>query len=295
MMANPRYCGNCGWQATPDARVCGNCGQALTPASGWDTWVPTTPLMPGQSAAPSDPNGVLYPSDAPTLYSPSAASAAGGYAAPPPYEPAYPPAPSVPAAPPLAAPYSAARPAARPRGCAARVGRAVFTLLLVLAILAGVGVGAWALFVRPAIHAQADGALRHGLNLVVDQAAAHIESLPSPPNGTYRIPGSLLNDTLQNKLPANAPVKDVQLRLANGYMSISYQIAGRPGSIKTQLYAEDGGVHARNTTVYGPLKLIESGSELQAALNDALTRLPPDLPITSVRAENDALYLTTES
>jgi hypothetical protein len=171
----------------------------------------------------------------------------------------------------------------------------MFTLLLVLVILASVGVGAWALFIRPAIHAQVDGALRHGLNLVVDQAAAHIESLPTPPNGTYRIPGSLLNDTLLNKLPSNAPMKDVQLRLTNGYMSINYTFAGRLGGIKTQLYAEDGGVHARNTTVYGPLKLIESGPELQAALNDALSRLPADLPITSVRAENDALYLTTES
>jgi hypothetical protein len=272
-MAPPAVtCARCGWQNEPTARMCGGCGQPLRSS------------LPGEGQPYTSTDTMPYSGEAETLYAPPAV---------PPDLPQ-----SVVSRPPGGTASSPAWPEAGARSRAGsqatkglRWWRAPLILLLVLGLLVGTSLGAWALIVRPIVHVQVDGALRGALDRAVDQAAAAMQNAPPVPSGEYHIDLADLNAAIQRELPTDMPLKNVALSFANGRARVSYTLLGRASFVYTTFFAASGRVMARNTTVFGALKLVETGPELQAAVNDAFARLPATLDVTEVRVANGALYV----
>jgi len=276
MSPEPLVCARCGWRNEATARMCGGCGRplrALDPAA-------TTAVHP---IAP-DAVDVAFPY-APTSYSASAQTA---------YTPAE------------RAPYAASstltpsrwpdtggattpRPASlsprRPRGWA----RALVVFLVVLLVLAGGVFGAWALIIRPAAHQTVDSSLRAALDDAVQTATANITIVP---NGQYTLPAAAFDAEIQRQLPADSHISDTHLDFTRDGVRVTYRFFGRPGSITTHLPASDGHVVARGTTVADVLSLVESGDEMEATLNEALSRLPSRYRVSSIRTANHALIVS---
>ncbi|HEV2459219.1 MAG TPA: hypothetical protein VGS80_12745, partial [Ktedonobacterales bacterium] len=130
-MAPPAVtCARCGWQNEPTARMCGGCGQPLRSS------------LPGEGQPYTSTDTMPYSGEAETLYAPPAV---------PPDLPQ-----SVVSRPPGGTASSAAWPEAGARSRAGsqatkglRWWRAPLILLLVLGLLVGTSLGAWALIVRP--------------------------------------------------------------------------------------------------------------------------------------------------
>lgn len=276
-------CPACGWHNEPAARMCGGCGTVL----------PTLAAGTGRTVAlpsPAISAGSAGDNEA-TVVAPQAPPAPV-YGQPPPYVP---PA-TGPAAWTLTAPQAARTGgAAHARPPAGRGWRRLLVAVLVLAVLACAGLGAWNAAIRPALHAQVDGALSAALDSAADQMAARLSALPPGVGGTVEIPASLVNDLIQQRLPTDVPVHDVVLQFANGGVRVHYSLLGRPGTLVTQLGSVDGRLVARDTAVYGPLRLIETGPELQRTLAGALARLPHNVAISKARASGDSLFLTAHT
>jgi hypothetical protein len=263
-------CARCGWRNEATARMCGGCGRplrALDPAA-------TTAVHPvSPDAAYATGTRTAYaPAERPSPYAPpstltsSAPSRwpdAGGSTTP------RPPSPSP----------------RRPRGWA----RALVVFLVVLLVLAGGLLGAWALVIRPAVHTAVDSSLRAALDNAVQAATANITIVP---NGQYTLPAAAFDAEIQRQLPADSHISDAHLDFARDGVRVTYRFFGRPGSITTHLAASDGHVVARGTTVTDVLSLVESGNEMEATLNEALGRLPSRYRVTGIRAANHTLIVS---
>src|SRR5262249_43401352 len=145
------------------------------------------------------------------------------------------------------------------------------------------GLGAWSVVARPVLHERVDGALSAALDTAADNLSASLSALPPGGGGTAEIPAAEGNDLLAQHLPANVPVRDVVLRFANGGVRVHYSLLGRDGAVATQLSIVDGRLVAQDTAVFGPLRLVETGAELQHTLAEALARLPRSITISRLR------------
>ncbi len=255
MLNVEKRCARCGWQNEPTARMCGGCGMPL------DT--------PGATAS----------DDVTALPGPPRTS------------------PMAPGPTPLAPSADATTPAAWPRPGREHLAsgtpparawwRAPLIALVVVAVLAAASLGAWAFVVRPILHAQVDGALRGALGRVVEQIP------PNVPGDTYSVPASTLTNLLHQRLPADAPVSNVRVEFSgDGTMSVLYRVAGQNDSVTTHLVADHGRLHAQATTVNGLLSLVESGDEMEAALNGALSRISPQDTISGIAVHDNTLFIT---
>lgn len=277
-------CARCGWRNEATARMCGGCGRplrALDPAA-------TTAVHPvsQDTAFPSAPTS--YATGTRTAYAPAERS---------PYAPPStltsstltPSTPSTPSRWPDASGAMTPRPAAasprRSRGWA----RALVVFLVVLLILTGGLLSAWALVIRPAIHTAVDSSLRAALDNAVQAATANITIVP---NGQYTLPAAAFDAEIQRQLPTDSHISDTHLDFARDGVRVTFRFFGRPGSITTHLAASDGHVVARGTTVTDVLSLVESGNEMEATLNEALGRLPSRYRVTGIRAANHALIVS---
>ena len=286
--ANERVCPHCGWHNDAIARMCGGCGHPLPPpAYAPDAGTATLPgVMP--YASPVD--------DTPTVI------ASQRLAPPPdvPPHPAYRPgsAPAWPAstgrAPSVSAPRGAPRtaPVQRRGNC---LVRALVTLLVVVLLLGCCGIGTWSLVIRPPLHTQADHGIRTAVGAVVTEANNILGQLPPGEGGTARVPARLINDQLQSHLPAGLPFHDISLAFSGGSVVVHYTAAGRAGGLSAGLAAQGGRLVARTATVWGPLKLVESSSELLQAVRDELAGLTSSVAVTSVSTTNDILDVTVRA
>jgi len=175
--------------------------------------------------------------------------------------------------------------ARRPRGWA----RGLVVFLVVLLVLTGAVLGAWALVIRPAIHTVVDSSLRAALDNAVQAATADITVVP---NGQYTLPAAAFDAEMQRQLPADSHITDAHLDFTRDGVRVTYRFFGRPGSITTHLAAGDGHVVARGTTVADVLSLVESGNEMEATLNEALGRLPSRYRVTGIRTANHTLIVS---
>lgn len=269
-------CSRCGWEGKPGDRICGGCGQALYL---------------------SDPSYGTPPDYTPTVASP-------GQLAPPPLPPAtrtstwaMPEAPALPytaGTPTVAATHRVAQPYRAPtsgraasssHGCLRRtvLALAIATVLLVVLLACG-----WSAVIRPALHTAFDQHLRSAMT---DQ----IDKIPVLPDGfpaiTSTIPESVFNlqaSTSNN----NGDLKDVHFRLQPGVITMSYQLWGRPGIIRTHLAARHGRVFVQGTQVTGWLTQVENGSELQDAMNESLAQIPAQDYVESVILRDGTLTVT---
>jgi hypothetical protein len=190
-------------------------------------------------------------------------------------------------------------PSARRTNPAARVALIVGVVLLIIACVCA---GAWGLIIRPALHNQVDGAIRTQMDTLADQAsAALVAGIPDIQAKGGSFSGSIAATTLNDQIKASAspqnPVSNTQVSFADGQLKITFDSNNQQNSISTTLGTASGHLVARGTTVTGLISIIESGPELEAAINDALSRLPPNgqspnPQFTSVTLADDVLSYT---
>jgi hypothetical protein len=252
-------CAHCGWLNDPGARMCGGCGRPLVAS------VTNAPMKGGVPAdeATTDP-------EMQTVAAPRGRSTP---IAPPPL------------------------PTGRRMSPVARV----FLILgVVILILACVCAGAWGLMIRPALHNQVDGSIRNQMNFLAGQAnAALIDAIPRIQANNGNFVGSVAASTLNEQIAASpqSSVSNTHVSFANGQITITFDSSGQQNNITTTLGTASGHLVARGTTVTGLLALVESGPELESAINDALSKLPPNAQsanpqFSSVTLADDVLSYT---
>jgi len=249
-------CAYCGWQNEPSARMCGGCGRPLTSS--------------GMKAAMSS-GGV--PLDE-AITDPELQT--------------------------VAAPRGRATPVAPPLPSGRRVNPVarVFLILGVIALLiACICAGAWGLVIRPSLHNQVDTSVRAQMNNLADQANLALKGyipLIRANGGSYDglVLASKLNDDIKASESPQNPASNTHVSFAEGQLKITFDSNNQQNSISTTLATASGRLVARNTTVTGLIAIIESGPELEAAINDALSRLATDPQIKSVTLADDVLSFT---
>lgn len=272
MVPGEIVCAHCGWRNEVTARMCGGCGQPLRVSGAPAAHAALTQAVPIQTA----------PTQATAVYS----------------------AADVPPQAPYVAPYAAARApvwpgdgqspggAAAPPAARRSRWRVLIALLVTLCVLLAAGLGAWALVLRPALHAAVDGQLQRALDTAIEQATPAAANIPPGTRLSITISAADVNSDINSEL-GDVPVKNVQVHFrAGGYIITRYTLLGRDGGIVTQLVPlADGRVEAVNTTVTGPLKLVESSDEMTSTFDEALGRLPAQFQVSQITATNDALTI----
>lgn len=262
-MVNGGVCDKCGWQNTGPARLCGGCGRPLRQVGEQGDNARTVQL-PQSLGAPVAPV-------------PAAAGYSGPDTQPDHVRHEWP----VPAAGGVAA-------ASRRRASGLR---RLLSLVLTLAVMAGLLLGAWVVAIRPAIHGVVDGRVRSAL----DSGVSQIPNVPllaeiGPVNVHLR--AADVNDLLARELPADSPVSDPQVQFANGQVVVTFSAAGQQSQVTTRLIEVDGRLQATDTHVSCPLCLVESDAEMQSAVNDALSQLPSSYNVTRLSVSQDEINLT---
>jgi hypothetical protein len=156
----------------------------------------------------------------------------------------------------------------------------IFLIVLLVACAA-----AWAMLIRPAVHNQVDAEVRSSLASTIRQIPQNV-----PPD-EYAISAATVNANIQQQIPANSGVSSAQVHFQNGNVVLDYVYHGQSGAVTTQLVPVQGILVAQNTTVTGVLGWVESGDELQSALNDELPSVPSGYHVTGLRTANDTLYM----
>lgn len=257
MRSSEIACAHCGWRNESTARMCGGCGQPLLLAG-----MPVS----GAGSAP----------DAPTTFSPSYHGA--------PTQAATPLAPGI-------APWpSGSSAASTPRVKVAKrrpsvLKRALIVIGVVLFVLVFGSACAWAAVIRPVLHQAVDQQIRTELTRAIEQ-------VPTVPAFTYPITADAINAVLQSHPPSDPKLQQLSVHFIDGYLVLNYTYDGNGGSIKTQLYPSGGGVRARATVVDGPLAVVETGDEMEAALNAALAYWPKGNKVKDIQTHADALFIT---
>jgi hypothetical protein len=200
----------------------------------------------------------------------------------------------------VAAPRGRATPVARslPSGRRVNPVARVFLILGVLAlIIACICAGAWGLVIRPSLHNQVDTSVRTQMNNLADQAKAALQEavLPIRANGGSldgKVEADALNERIKASESPQNPASNTHVSFADGQLKITFDSNNQQNSISTILATSSGRLVARGTTVTGLIAIIESGPELEAAINDALSRLPPDPQFKSITLADDVLSYT---
>jgi type II secretory pathway component PulM len=196
---------------------------------------------------------------------------------------------------PVAPPISSARPT-NP------VARVLLILGVVIVILACVCAGGWGLIIRPSLHNQVDSSIRTQMNALADQAnAALSDAVPLIRARGGSLSSFVTADALNQQIKASesqqGAVTNTQVSFADGQIKITFDSNNQQNSVSTILATSSGRLVARGTTVTGLIATIESGPELEAAINDALSRLPPNAQsanpqFSSVTLADDVLSYT---
>lgn len=273
MVPGEIICARCGWQNELTARMCGGCGAPLrTPEPGSVNAYALPGATQAVNALPSAAS--FYSPEAPTTLTPT-----------PPDVPAmgmpprYGPPGAVGAWPGAAAP---AAPQTKPHANGRRI--AIITGAVLTALVIGL-LGAWALIIQPALHHTVDTQLRNALSTAVSEVPRNAAA------GTYAIGAGEVNAALQQLLPADAPIKNLQAQFSNGAIVFTYSFLGGKGSVTTQPYVNGGHLQAQGTTVNGLLSLFESGDQVQNAFNDALNGIPEQGKISSFTIRGNDIVL----
>lgn len=289
----PVTCMRCGWQNEPTARMCGGCGMPLRSSDPGATSNVDIVGNLESSALPNtpEPGNIAYPHDAPTAYAP--------YHDQPPQANAYSvPVVTAPSRQQGDAPATWAGPAVAGHSnkhmqtqARSPWWRIPLIVLVVLSVLVGSGLGAWAFIIRPPIHAQVDSSLRSSLNSAIEPVTARISQLPRGQTLQLTVSASEVDQQIQRHMPAGSSISDVRLHFANDSVQISYVLNGSVGAITTHLQITQGRLQAQATTVDYPLAFVEDGNEMEGAINDAFARLQVSITILAVGATNETLTL----
>jgi hypothetical protein len=275
-------CVQCGWQNEPSDRMCGGCGQPLFHAGS------TFGSSPDPAPTLASSRVVAPPPLSPV--SPETRTAAWSVQG---YPQQFSPQTSTVAATPLrAAPQfgSATVSQSQTKGgsCLARalIALAVAAVLSVVMMACG-----WAAVLRPALHRSLDQQLRSGL-------AAQVDKIPVIPVGYAPITQTITDAEFNQQARAGNPqndqgdMKDIRIHFLPGEVTMTYLLWGSPGKISTHIVAIRGRLLVQNTKVEGSLAQIETGDELEDALNSSLARLPAQDYVESIIVRNGKLTIT---
>lgn len=269
-----RRCPSCGWENEASARMCGGCGRPLRASSGgpagssysvgrYDARGPYGTYGQGTGGRAEFGDAEATDPDMPTVRD---------------YPPVQRYTPPVP-------PYPARRAAPRQTSVRRRSTSVAAIALVLIALLALLGVGAWSAAIRPQLHQQVDAVLRaQALSMV-----ATVNRVPAIPSTTVSLTGDQATANLQASVPSDVPLQNVQVSFQGGRTVVSFTTYGMNGTVSTQLVTANGRLAATNTTVDGPVGLVESGGELQDTLNAALGTLRHDVTIKQVSEQNNTL------
>lgn len=170
--------------------------------------------------------------------------------------------------------------ATKPRGKRKRA--LIITGSVLAALIIGL-IAAWALVVQPALHNTADSQIRSALSSVVSSVPGNVAP------GTYYVTQSDVNQQLQQLLPSDSPIKNLQAQFVNGNIVISYSFLGSTGTVTTTPYLVNQRVQVQNTRVDGLLSSVESGNQLQSDFNSAMSGVPGQGNVTDFSVEPDRL------
>jgi len=260
-------CAHCGWLNEPGARMCGGCGR---------------PLAASATNAPM--KGGVPPDEAITDPELQTVAAPRGRVTPI-------------APPPIPSRISSGR-------RMSPVARVFLILGVIVLIFACTCAGAWGLVIRPALHNQVDSGMRTQMNALADQASLKLvqDGIPliQAHGGSFvgQVDAPTLNQQIAANASAQSPVTNTHVSFSDGQLKITFDSNNQQNSISTSLTTDSAGhLVARGTTVTGLIALIESGPELESAINDALHRLPPNAQspnpqFTGITMEDNVLKYT---
>lgn len=252
-------CARCGWHNEPTARMCGGCGQPLARAA----------MTPEDAAEVTLPEGAWFPASAAM---PAPDFLAGQGAA-------------------WSRPGTVPPPGPAPRGVAPRqqrthrLRRALLAALLVCGVVVLAGVVGWGAIVRPMVHRRVDATVRAELSAVAGQ-------VPILPPGRYAIAAVSLQSALHASAAPGSPGRSAVVFFGGNRIVVTYTIRGIAGSAATTLTTSAGRLVPENTQVRGVLGLVESGSELQAAIARACEQLPSADNFAHATANNGEFVIT---
>ena len=289
-------CTNCNKPLEANARFCPNCGATVS----------ISPLNPGtaspipshQPASMGEPPTlppanqkneplVLRPAYQPDLqnqYQRAAQHQPEPLAAPSQPQPSY-----------YAQPASAAtgmktnasfgetRPRRRGQGCL--VG--LLITLVVLLVLIG---GGWFLALRPYLNNMATNKLDSVLTDAVNKIPSQVSLVPA---GPVTISENVLNNLLTLTSSPDDVVKNTQIHITPGAMSLQFQVFGFDCTVTGVPKVVQGQLVATNVTVDGIAGLIFSPDEITALANRHFAEVQTKIqhPITSVQLNNQQLIL----
>jgi hypothetical protein len=169
-------------------------------------------------------------------------------------------------------------------------GRVAIIGLIVVLLVALAGLGAWAAIIRPQLHQQLDDALRAQLNGIVTT----VNQQPVVPTTTVNITASQVTQTLQTQLPSSLPIQDLRVSFGGGRVSVAFTTGGFAGAVSTALTVHNGRLVASATEVDGPLALVESGGDMEQALNAALGKLRTDVTVKQITLDKDTMSVAVK-
>ena len=268
--------------------MCGGCGQPLRAADRGAT-VFAGATTPAASAGVDSQDFGVVAHDAPTFLGQEEDPAA----------PSFPFPGDVAAAPSdgnVAWPGVAQGGRAKARGGAPRTSsvpwwRIPMIVAIVLFVLVGGVVGAWAVVIQPSMHSDFDVHMQSVLDSSINETF-HVKVAA----GQHTIPATTFNGYVKTLVPQDSAVSNIKLSFAKGQEIVTYSFGGSSGTVTTNLGVVGGRVVARGTVVDCPLCLIESGDQMEATFNDPFRLyIPASVKITNIQTISDALVFTVGS
>jgi hypothetical protein len=246
-------CARCGWHNEATAIMCGGCGQPLRTAS--PSYPP--PATAQWAEAPATPPAVPAPRHVSGAGNAPTWPASGGWA------------------PPNATPAATRTARRRRAGC---LSGCLWTLAITAALFALLVAGIWGLVVRPAVHAQADGALASGIGALIAGVPAIPEQALQFTGPTLTVSEASTNDVLRQAVPAVNGLQALTARYTPGVARVHYAVRGWAGDITMRPLVRGGQITVEDVHVTGILGWFESGPELQVTLNRQLAALTGKTP-----------------
>ena len=289
-------CTNCNKPLEANARFCPNCGATVS----------RSPLNPGtaspipshQPASRGEPPTLpptnqqnepttLRPSYQPDLqnqYQRAAQHQPPPLAAPPqPQQPYYAQSANAAASTKTNASFGETKPRRRGRGCL--VG--LLITLVVLLVLIG---GGWFLALRPYLNNMATNKLDSVLTDAVNKIPSQVSLAPA---GPVTISENVLNNLLTLTSSPDDVVKNTQIHITPGAMSLQFQVFGFACTVTGVPKVVQGQLVATNVTVDGIAGLIFTPDEITALANRHFAEVQTKIQhtITSVQLNNQQLIL----
>jgi hypothetical protein len=179
-----------------------------------------------------------------------------------------------------------------------RRGGCLLRLVLVLALLLAVFVGAWFVALRPYVHGIAESELNNAMTAAVNQLPPNAGQslLLLHPNKQFQVPENALEELIKLNIAPASPVQNpvvhvntqavrLEFTLHQNLLSLDFSFPCAVSLVPA--LDEQGNLVARNVSIEGIASLVMSSDEMTSLLNQKLGQAVKKLnhPIASVRLQ----------